>query len=68
MSERRPASLHALPLLLISTTFVFNLPSPLFCMSACADGKLTAAHMCAVVAALVPEDAIVVDESLTSSE
>lgn len=32
-----------------------------------ADGKLTAAHMCAVVAALLPESAVVVDESLTSS-
>jgi hypothetical protein len=31
-----------------------------------ADGKLTAAAMCAVIAAVQPEGAIIVDESLTS--
>ena len=31
-------------------------------------GKLTASKMCAILAALQPEDAIVVDESLTSGQ
>lgn len=35
-------------------------------MPCCYAGKLTARGMCAVIARLQPEDAIIVDESLTS--